>query len=212
VQLAQDEQVVLLSEDTEYAFVQNAEGKRCYVARGLLKHRNMAKRPADKSDTHSVVRATPAFLDRPPLPPEPLPSRSLGKIDQEQLTLNALFLSEKTHREVIAPRNVARFLVDEVTGERCWHAYECTHPNCPGPRTAGREYFVFIHTEHDSQEAIHCPACLTVRNLTAESVEQRNQWGAYVNPYELPETVRRRKELDLERRRTIDALQRGATR
>jgi len=57
----------------------------------------------DQSFTHTVIRDMPALAQPPAEPPPPLPPRTLAEIDREQLTLNGLFLSEKTLTEVIAP-------------------------------------------------------------------------------------------------------------
>lgn len=209
-QLVAGEKVLLLREEGDFAFIQCSDGRKTFVARGLVKHRNTGEEMLDKSYTHSIVRDAPTFAKLPSLPPAALEPRTLDAIDREQGILNGLYLSEHSSKEVIAPRNVPKFLVDQETGERCWHAYECTHPNCPGPKTAGREHFIFAHTQHDSQEAIHCPACLKIRNLATETKEQWGLWGNYVRPYELPETLRRRGELDAERRRTIEAIRSGA--
>jgi len=100
--------------------------------------------------------------------------------------------------------------MDKNTGERCWHAYECMNPNCPGARTSGRPHYVFILTELDSQEAIHCPACAKLRDPATELPQQWAQWGSFVRPYELPETFRRRAEPDAERRQAIESMRRGA--
>ena len=131
----------------------------------------------------------------------PPPPRSIADIDTELATLDALFIGEKTGKEVIAPGNVLSFVIDEETGERCGPAYECTHPDCPGERTKGRAHFIFTQViEPNTQEAIHCPACKKQRNLTTETKEEAGNWGTYVRPYELPETIQRREELDRERR------------
>lgn len=205
-----DDKVTLSKEVGEYALVKSSDGQESYVPLGLLKHRNTGIRTSDKSYTHTVIRDTPAYSNPPSKLPDPLQPRGLVEIDLEQRTLNGLFLSEKTGKRVIAPRNVPQFLVDEETGERCWHAYECTHPNCPGEKPEGLIRYIFIHTEIDSQRAIHCPACEKVRNLKAETEAQWQQWGQYVQPYELPETLRRRAELSAERRQAIEAMRSGA--
>ena len=209
-QFARDDQVAVLKEVGDFALVKGSDGQESFVALGLLKHRNTGVRSADKSYTHTVVRDTPTYSQPPSQLPAPLPPRGLAEIDLEQRTLNGLFISEKTGKRVIAPRNVPQFLIDEETGERCWHVYECTHPNCPGKRPEGFIRYVFIHTEVDSQRAIHCPACEKIRNLRAETEAQWQQWGQYVQPYELPETLRRRAELSAERRQAIEAMRSGA--
>jgi hypothetical protein len=131
----------------------------------------------------------------------PPPPRTIADIDAEMLTLDALFIGESTGKEVIAPGNSPLPVTDAETGERCWPAYECTHPDCPGQRTKGRAHFLFAQViEPDKQEAIHCPACKKQRNLATETKEEFGNWGTFVRPYELPETIQRRGELDRERR------------
>ena len=131
----------------------------------------------------------------------PPPPRSIGDIDAEMAALDALFIGEKTGKEVIAPGNSSPPVTDEETGEQCWPAYECTHPDCPGERTKGRAHFIFTQViEPNTQEAIVCPACKQQRNLATKTQEESGNWGAYVRPYELPETIERREELDRERR------------
>ena len=171
----------------------------------MLKHRDTSKR-ADGAFTHTVVRDTPVFVELPSQPPAPPEPRAPAAIDEEQRTLNSMYLTEKTGKRVIAPRNIARSLVDEETGERAWHAYECTNPNCPGEKSAGQPHHLFIHIIGDPETPIECPACAKTRNLATETREQAAKWGAYWRPYELPETVRRRGELDDERRRFVEAL------
>jgi hypothetical protein len=209
--LAQGEKVTLLKEEADFALVKSSGGETAYVPLGLLKHRSTSMQLGDQSFTHTIVRATPAYSKLPATPPAPLEPRSLAEIGLEQGTLNGLYLTEKTGRQVIAPRNVARSFVDEATGERAWHAYECTNPDCPGPKLPGFKHHLFIHVITDSEGSINCPACERGRNLTAETPEQVRQWGQFVRPYELPETVRRRGELDTERRESIDALRRNGT-
>lgn len=206
---ARDDKVTVVKEVGDFVLVKSSDGQESYVALGLLKHRNTGIRAPEGSFTHTLIRDTPAY-SRPFKLPVQLEPRGLAEIDLEQRTLNGLFLSEKTGKRVIAPRNVAYFLVDEETGERCWHAYECTHPNCPGEKNPGMNHYIFIHTEVDSQRAIHCPACEKIRNVKAETEAQWQQWGQFVQPYELPETLRRRTQLTAERRQAIESMQRGA--
>jgi hypothetical protein len=57
-----------------------------------------------------------------------------------------------------------------------------------------------------------CPACLKKRRPQTETPEQRAQYVSWVNPYVLPETAERLKELDelLQRRIALDRRQRVA--
>jgi len=209
-QFARDEKVTVIQEVGEFALVRSSDGQQSYVALGLLKHRNTGLHTPPVPYTHTLIREAPAYARLPSIPPVTLAPRGLSEIDLEQRTLNGLFLSEKTGKRVIAPRNVPQFLTDEETGERCWHAYECNHPSCPGEKQQGEQHFIFVHTETDSQRAIHCPACEKIRNLQTETEAQWQKWGQFVQPYELPETLRRRAELSAERRQAIEAMRSGA--
>jgi hypothetical protein len=203
------DKVTLIREAHDYALVEKADGSQAYVASGLLKHRNTAAPVQGALFTHTVVRETPVYAEAPARP-EPLAPRAMAQIDLEQATLNGLYLSERTGKQVIAPRNVARFLIDEETGERCWHAYECTHPECQGERRPGFDHYVFIYTDVEKLGIIDCPACAMRRQREKESAAERQRWGEFVRPYELPETLRRRAELDAERREAIQAKRRSS--
>lgn len=206
--LAQGEKVTLLEEAGDFVKVENGDGEQWYVAASLLKQRNTATAAEGEYFTHTVVRDAPSYTDLPPGKPRTLEPRSIAEISAEQLTLNGLFLSESSSKEVIAPRNVSHFIVEEQTGERCWHAYECIHPDCPGERTGGRAYYIFIQPQINTQQAIHCPACEKIRAMATETKEQWRKWGRFVRPHEPPETVRRRAELDRERRQAREAKRR----
>jgi hypothetical protein len=206
--LAQDQKVTLINEDGDVALVETGDGQRIYVALGLLKHRDTSKLPDGETYTHTVVRDSFATATPSSQPPQPLPPRSITEIDLEQKSLNGVFLTEKSRKLVIAPRDVAKFLIHEETGERAWHAYECVNPQCPGEKHSGFDRHVFIHVAGDTEGHILCPACTAERNLAAESREQIQQWGRLVRVCELPETLRRRKQLDAERRQAIEAMQR----
>jgi len=205
--LQSGDKVTLIRETRDFALIQKADGSQAYVALGLLKHRNTAAPIQGAQFTHTIVRETPVYVEAP-ISPDTLAPREMAQIDLEQATLNGLYLSEKTGKQVIAPRNVARFLIDEETGEHCWHAYECTHPDCPGERRPGFEHYIFIHTDVEKLGIIECPVCAMRRQREKESGAERQRWGEFVRPYELPETLRRRGELDAERRKGIDAKRR----
>jgi len=206
VRLSTGEPVTVLQDDGLFSLVRTSSGRRAYVPSGLLKHRNTSQLSTDDSFTHQVVRDTDCFETRPAEVIWPAP-RTLQEIDAEETALNGLFLTERTHREVIAPRNSPELFVDQQTGEPCWPAFECTHPQCPGERVAGRPHPIFIHPDRDTRNVVFCPHCLTHRHLQTESDQERIQWSRHVRLYELPELQRRRTELDNERRRFIRAKQ-----
>jgi uncharacterized protein YgiM (DUF1202 family) len=205
-QLSAGEKVQVLQDDGQFSQVRTRSGLEVYVPSGLLKHRNTSQASTDESFTHQVVQAADCFDTRPAEVTWQEP-RSLEEIEAEETALNNLFLTERTHREVIAPRNSPELFVDGQTGEPCWPAFECTHPQCPGERTAGRPHPVFIHPDRDTRNYVFCPYCLALRNLKAETDADRIQWSRNVRLYELPELRRRRAELDNERRRFIRAKQ-----
>ncbi|MGB6042781.1 MAG: hypothetical protein WBF93_06445 [Pirellulales bacterium] len=210
--LAEGEQVTLVQQAGPLAVIEYRDGKQGYVPLGLLKHRNTAVKSNGETFTHTVVRESPVYGEMPSeelAPPEP---RAPAGIDGEQKTLNALFIGEKTGQELIAPGNVHYFLVDEATGERCWRSFECTYPGCPGEKTKGRKHHVFIliaEKPGEEEPTIQCDACLTLRDLDTETLDERTKWGSYARVYELPETIRRRTELDDERRRYVEMKRRG---
>jgi hypothetical protein len=199
--------VQLLEESGDFAKIETDNGQTGYVSAGLLKHRNTAE-SADADHSHVLVQDAKlweAISESSPLPPAP---RDRAAIDREQHTLNALFIGEETGKEVIAPRNVHYFVVDQ-TGERCWRAIECLHPNCPGEKKNGRSHYLFIlivEKLNEEEPPIECDACRSFRDVDNETPQEKTEWSRYVRPYELPETLRRRVELDNERRRFVDKL------
>jgi len=84
----------------------------------------------------------------------PRPSQDIMK---EKMSLQALFLTEKTLQEVKAPANTQPV----ENGETCWRAITCTHPDCPGEGKNGRPY-LFINSKPGSDT--YCPACLDGRD------------------------------------------------
>lgn len=201
-------EVQLIGEEAGFGKIQTTEGEVGYVPLGMLKQRNTAE-AADADHTHAIVRATD-FYDGPPIEPiAPPPPRDRAAIDREQHTLNALFIGEETGREVIAPGNVHYFVVDEETGERCWRSIECIHPDCPGEKRNGRPYYVFFlvaEKPNEEEPPIECNACRRFRDVDRETPLEKTEWSRYVRPYELPETLRRRGELDDERRRFVEEI------
>ena len=201
-------EVQLLEDRGEFLKIQTRDGRVGYVAAGLLKHRNTAS-DAEADHSHAVVREAVLWDVIPEQTPPPPPPRVRAEIDREQLTLNALFIGEETGKEVIAPGNVHYFVVDEETGERCWRSLECTHPNCPGEKKNGRPYYVFFlvaEKPNEEEPPIECDACGRFRDTEGETPQEKTEWSRYVRPYELPETLRRRAELDNERRRFVEDL------
>jgi hypothetical protein len=201
-------EVQLIGEEAGFGKIQTAEGELGYVPLGMLKQRNTAE-AADADHTHAIVRATDFYDVAPSAPIAPPPPRDRAAIDREQHTLNALFIGEDTSQEVIAPGNVHYFVVDEETGERCWRSIECIHPNCPGEKKHGRPYYVFFlvaEKPNEEEPPIECDACQKFRDVDSEAPQEKTEWSRYVRPYELPETLRRRGELDAERRRFVEQL------
>ncbi|OUT69675.1 MAG: hypothetical protein CBB70_03670 [Planctomycetaceae bacterium TMED10] len=201
-------EVQLIGEEAGFGKIQTSEGEVGYVPLGMLKQRNTAE-AFDADHTHAIVRATDFYDGLPVEPIAPPPPRDRAAIDREQHTLNALFIGEETGREVIAPGNVHYFVVDEETGERCWRSIECIHPDCPGEKKNGRPYYVFFlvaEKPNEEEPPIECNACLRFRDVDRETPLEKTEWSRYVRPYELPETLRRRGELDDERRRFVEEL------
>ena len=127
---------------------------------------------------------------------EPAP-RSRREIYKQVLELPAVYLTEKTHKRVIAPTGRGLFWVDAETGETCWPALYCTNPDCPGRREG--EPLLFI--EPDANHA--CPHCMAKRKLATEPPAVRQQYINWVQTYVLPETAEKLKPLDAERQKLI---------
>ena len=208
--LAGGEPVRLVEQVGPFALIETQNGDQRYLPVGMLKQRNTAKMQDVRADfTHTIVRDTPVYAELPTAEVEPLKPRERAEIDQEQKTLNALFIGEETGKEVIAPGNVHYFVIDEETGERCWRSIECTNPDCPGEKTNGRPYYVFFlvaEKPNEEEPPIECDACLALRDLNVETPQDKTKWGSYVRAYEMPETNRRRTELDDERKRFVENL------
>ena len=202
------EQVTLIDQEGDFGLIELADGERGFVPLGMLKQRNTAE-VSDADHTHAIVRATDVYAASPSEPIAPPLPRIRAEIDHEQKKLNALFIGEETGKEVIAAGDVHYFVVDQETGERCWRSIECIHPNCPGEKKNGRPYYVFFlvaERPNEEEPPIECDACRSFRDLENESPEVKTEWSRYVRPYELPETLRRRDELDDERERFVQQL------
>lgn len=150
--------------------------------------------------------------------PAPRPSEVLFL---ERMELPALYLTERTHKRVIAPRSRGA-AIDEATGERCWPALMCTAPDCPGRGVDG-EPFVFIEPDMGLVEvekgrfkmdaaAVQaararvpgCEKCLEKRDPKRETEAERQKYTDYVQPYILPETKQKLAALDAELKRRIE--------
>jgi len=147
---------------------------------------------------------------------EPRP-KTLEELYEEERKLPALYLTTQTNQRVIAPGDRGVF-VHEKTGELCWPASGCYNPDCPG-RTPSGEPFVFIAPDpamfakpdgtvgYDPSRGGeldnyygNCPQCLKIRQLDQESDEDRLRYSTFVRPYVLPETEKRREELQAARK------------
>jgi hypothetical protein len=150
--------------------------------------------------------------------------RSIQEIEKEERSLDALYLTAETGKEITAPGNKGVF-VDQETGELCYPAYMCANPDCPGKKSGDRP-FLFIHRDvlvrvgpggkvvrdeippgKDPVEFIKsrggfpaptCPACWEVRKARAETPAQKQQFIDWARPYTLPETAKRMEELEQE--------------
>jgi hypothetical protein len=188
--------VTLIREGDSYSKVRTADGTEAFVRTSLLKQRSQADGVVGDY-THTLSARALAYDRGPPAQPPDLDApRPQQQILQEHLQLNGVFLTEKTQREVIAP------MASQPTfqGEKCWPAYTCTNPRCPGRGRGGRPY-LFINPRPGTETL--CPACLARRDLHAETDEDRMRYRGYVQPYLPPTTVRRLRELDAERMRAI---------
>ena len=151
---------------------------------------------------------------------EPSEPRTRDQIFQELQSLPVLYWTGKTKSEVIAPGNKGNF-VDEDTHEICWRVMECGNPACPGRGADGKPLkFItpdpamyakpdgtFGYDQKKSKEAEKmaggaCPECLQKRNLKTESEADRNRYAKWRKPHVLPESSKRKEELELELEQT----------
>ena len=142
--------------------------------------------------------------------------RTRDVVFQEIQTLPVLYLTGKTRKEVIAAGDKGNF-VDDKTGEICWRVMECGNPDCSG-RAADGKPLKFItpdpamyakpdgsigYDEEKSKQAENmaggaCPECLKKRNLKTESNADRNKYAKWVKVHVLPESAKRKEELEAE--------------
>ena len=194
-------EVTLIRDDGQFARVRRADGQELYLPSALLKQRSQAD-GSQGDHTHVVTTDTAVYRGGPPGTLPLPPPRPRQEILREQVSLNGLFLTENTLREVIAPITS----MPTFQGERCWPAYTCTNPDCPGKGKQGRPY-LFINPKPGTETV--CPACMESRDVSSESEADKRRYRNYPVPYELPETVRRIKQLDAERKRAIEAARNG---
>ena len=205
--LAVGAKVTVLEVDSDYTKVHDANDKEYFVPSSRLKRKSTATTEAG-DHTHLVTSDVNAFLDSPPESPPPQEApRPRNDIYDEQAALNGVFLTENTKKVVIAPNN-STALVDEETGERCWRALACYNSQCPA-KDQGQDGFPFLFICHDRAQMVACPECLTTRNLATETPAEQARYASYARAYVLPETARRVKELDAERRRAFEARRLG---
>lgn len=154
------------------------------------------------------------------------PERSISDIEREMRSLDVLYLTAETGKQVRAPASRGVF-VDPGSGELCFPAYQCDNPGCPG-RAGGDQPFLFIHRDvmltagaegeviraempagRDPAQVIRsrggfpdptCPACWETRQGGTETAAQSRQFLDWVQPHTLPESARRRKQLEEEYR------------
>ena len=149
--------------------------------------------------------------------------RSRNAIMSEKEELPVLYLTEDGE-EVIVP---GQGNVITHNGKLAWEAMECRNPNCPGTPNGDRP-FLFIWTNplarpgvdgqveyieepdetilqllEESSEPV-CPACLPGRTRDSESDAVQQQYVEWCQPYVLPATAQRLKELDDEHRRRLE--------
>lgn len=198
-------QVSLLGTEGELAHVRTADGNEFYIRQDRLQDRSTLDR-SDEDYTHVLSAATDAY-DEPPaeLPiPEPRPTKEVAL---EGISLNQLYLTEKTLTEVIAP---ARFMTpwDEELGERCFPALICKKPDCPGEGNGERPYlFIIPYSPSGGGGVMICPACSKERDPATWTEEERAEYykNKWVQPFRLPGQAERLEQLDEEMRASAEA-------
>jgi hypothetical protein len=146
--------------------------------------------------------------------PEP---RSQDEIFLKRESLPALFITAQTRKRITAPGN-KQFFIDKESQEICWRAMICFNPKCPALKTGGKPPIfinpnpsVFIKADGTIGQAparalkaakagplVACPECLKTRTVNSESREAKEKYLSWVQPYVLPETIKRIKELEAE--------------
>ena len=197
-----DTRVRLIAEEGDFALVETADAQQYYVDLGLLKSRTTLTNKIEGQHTHVLSATTDAYLDDPPDVPAEQKPRSIEKISNEQASLNRLYMTEKTQRQIIAPTNMGLF-VDQVTGENVWPAYTCHNPDCPKKGTDDEPYLFVLF---DRSKPPICPACVRAFQLSGAVQEELTPYFRWTRPYELEEKKRRVKQLDAERKRAYRAL------
>jgi hypothetical protein len=197
--------VSLLGTEGEMAHVRTADGKEFYIRQDRLQDRSTLDR-SDEDYTHVLSAAADAYEEPPSeLPiPEPRPTKDVAL---ESISLNQLYLSEKTLTEVIAP---ARFMTpwDEELGERCFPALTCNKPDCPGEGKGDRPYlFIIPYSPGGGGGQMICPACSKGRALSTWTEEERQEYfkNKWVQPYLLPDQAERLEQLEEEMRASARA-------
>lgn len=156
--------------------------------------------------------------------------RTVKQIGEARIELPALYITEISKREVIAPSGTGDVLLDSESGEMAFRAWHCTNPDCAAKKPAGERPSLFIWRDPFYQvvdgeiawecvgdretETIArggtilptCPACLTIRDQASESEQQKTQYAQWCTEYVLPKTIQRMKELDQEHQRRIESL------
>jgi hypothetical protein len=155
--------------------------------------------------------------DDQPLTPE--------DILREQLEVDTLYLTEDG-REVIAPGTSEGVIVFPGTSDLAWPAMTCENPDCPGEGEGDRPFVFpwpdpFKYVDDDGNIQLRdpesdedfklmeqfgeqcCPACLPTRNRSRESIDEQIQYKSWVVPYVLPESAKRLKELEEQKRKIL---------
>jgi len=71
--------------------------------------------------------------------------RTLTDIENDLKDLPAVYITETSHKEILAGISHGDFFLDPSTKEIAWIAYTCQNPNCPGKnRGQGGRPFLFI--------------------------------------------------------------------
>lgn len=149
------------------------------------------------------------------------------EINEARVSVPTLYITE-SGKEVVAPGNRRRVVVEPQSGELAFMAYTCTHPNCPGKSLAeGDRPYLFIwpdpfayvengevkirliQTDEDLQKQAQyadmaCPECSKTRDRKNETAEQTREYTGAVKPYVLPEAETRLAELEEEYQRYLE--------
>ncbi|MCG8585593.1 MAG: hypothetical protein MI757_12860 [Pirellulales bacterium] len=184
--------MTVVEEQGEYAKVRFDGGREIFVPISVLQ----TKSSLDEGDHSHTLSAPVHARTEPPAGPVELPQQTKRDLLVEQMSLNRVFLTEKTKKVVIAPGNTQ----PTFEGEKCWAAYVCTNPQCPA-KDQGKDGLPFLFINTSDQRGALCPACKPLWEPYKDDPDVAAHYRTFAKQYVPPESARRQKEIDAIRKR-----------